>query len=286
VLSLITCLLVAPMCLQQDLSGFRHFSYVGVASCVLIVTFMLLRVFDGTYASGGMYAQENEQMKEAKSVSFWNLDVGSCVLIASLSLSYTAHATAPQFASQLKAFSKSRFGSLVFWSYAISSVIYLTAMYAGFLLFGFSSKGDVLENFSPADRFASVAQFLIGFSVLGSTPIFFNSFREAVASRLDGLMEINFSALTLILLFMLTVISAFVTDVGFIVPMIGSATDGPLKFFLPPLVLWKLREGNPNVGGFGHAVVVLNYFLFGFGIFLTTFGAYMTYLNTYTTSLN
>jgi len=281
----ITTTVLGPLCLQRDLHGLRHSSYLGVAAVIYITLFMLLRYLDGSYLPGGeYYAEQKDTSESGSNPSTWSFGLGSAVLVSMLTTSFTAHQNAPQFSSQLENFTNFRFGIVVFAAFSLSAILYMLVMFAGFCTFGMHSEGLVLDNFSEKDTLATIARFATGISVLCSAPLVFAAFRESVSNCLQGRIDLNFHSLSIILLALVTGLSLFFSDVGFIVSMIGSLCDGPLMFILPSMVYVKVMEQYPKYRK-GSLTKTTNYCLIGFGIFLTVFAPVISVLNTYTTLL-
>lgn len=133
------------------------------------------------------------------------------------------HYNSPRFYCELRNATLSKFTNVVSGSFGASALIYITIAAAGFLTFGGSCDGYVLNNYSPQDPLATLCRIAIAFSVLMTYPICFIGFRDGVID----MMADHFSSetrssdsflntLTLLLLAMITATACFVTDFGVI----------------------------------------------------------------------
>jgi hypothetical protein len=124
-------------------------------------------------------------------------------------------------------------------SYGISSLIYITTMVFGVLLFGSRSSSFALNSFSHRDPLANVARLAFGTSVLASFPLIFLSVRTWLLSQVkrifpdmkDGIKPIAFVALSWIAL-----LATKFTDIGIIGSLSGGIFGSSMMFIFPPIM--------------------------------------------------
>lgn len=133
------------------------------------------------------------------------------------------HYNAPRFFCELRNATLSKFTNVVSGSFGASALIYITIAGAGFLTFGGSCDGYVLNNYSPHDPLATLCRIAIALSVLMTYPICFIGFRDGVIDMLADYVSSErrnsdtfLNGLTLLLLACITVTACFVTDFGVI----------------------------------------------------------------------
>lgn len=94
--------------------------------------------------------------------------------------SYIAHYNAPQFYAELKNATIPRFNSVVGGAFFSSIIFFIFIMCVGFLTFGGSTAGFVLNNYAGGDGLATLARFAIGLALLTGYPFTFSALREGV----------------------------------------------------------------------------------------------------------
>lgn len=110
----------------------------------------------------------------------------------------------------------------------------------GFLTFGASSEGFILNNYSTNDPLMSASRVAVALSTLLIYPIAFIGFRDGVmdifhvpiASQTDS----SINLLTVFLLSLLTVTAVFVTDLGLINAVAGGALATCVCIIFPTLM--------------------------------------------------
>ena len=143
------------------------------------------------------------------------------------------HYNASRFYCELRDATLAKFTTVVSGSFGTSALIYITIASAGFLTFGGSCDGYVLNNYSPLDPLATLCRMAIAFSVLMTYPICFIGFRDGVVDMLADYLKSEtrssdtfLNGLTLVLLAMITLTACFVTDFG-VINALGTCMNTP-----------------------------------------------------------
>ena len=85
-----------------------------------------------------------------------------------LSTAYIAHFNAPKFYRELKNNTMPRFNKVVTSSFGISVAIYAIISCLGFLTFGSSANGLILNNYATQDLLISLSRFAVAISLVFS----------------------------------------------------------------------------------------------------------------------
>ena len=169
----------------------------------------------------------------------YSLNQSIFVLLSMLSTSYIAHYNAPKFYNELKDKSLPRFNTVVNLAFGVSIALFVFMMGTGFLTFGGTSAGFVLNNYAGADRLISLARLAIGLALLTGYPFTFSAFRDGILdlSKVDPVKRAQVTRpLTTGLLSLVTVLALFLQDVGFVVSVSGALFGSLLMFVVPSLM--------------------------------------------------
>jgi amino acid permease len=245
--SRVTCLIVLtvfvllPLCLMKDLNALSPFSALGVASVGVVMVAMIIRCLDGTYQPGGkFYADLGPDVRPSfgDDAELWSTKV--LPFVCMVFQSYVMHYNTPRFFFELKDATVPRFREAVFYSFGISSTIYIVIAGAGFLTFGGNSSSYILRNYSPADPLANLSRVGIFFSTLLIYPLAFFGVR-------DGLLDVfqvpqylqterNMNLFKVLVLTVLTIGALLFHDLGLINAVGGGALATFLCFVFPALM--------------------------------------------------
>lgn len=117
---------------------------------------------------------------------------------------------------------------------------YITAI--GFLTFGKSSNGLILNNYSSNDKLISAARVAVAISLVFSYPLAFVGMRDGILDLIQVPIEkrttTKLNVLTIILLSTLTVLACTLTDVSFVLAF-GGATLGNALTYLYPALMYR-----------------------------------------------
>ena len=153
----------------RTLTHILHSSLVGIAGMLYTTVAMAIRYFGGTYAlPSGKFLDAVMTLpvfgtKGANSV----LDPKALILMCMLSNAYIAHFNAPKFFYELKDRTLGRFNQVVGWSFGASVILYSIISGLGFLTFGASSNGLILNNYSTKDVLMGFSRVAVALSVIG-----------------------------------------------------------------------------------------------------------------------
>jgi amino acid permease len=182
------------------------------------------------------------------------MNTGFFQFLAMASSAYVAHYNAPKIWSELMDPSKERYNLIVNRSFTIAAALYISLMAFGYLTFGASSSGLILNNYAAPDMLAAFARFATGFGVLCGYPLSFLALRDNIMD-LFGVKEsadrekLRLPA-TLALLTIITAAAANVRNVGVVVGMSGALIGTLLIFILPAMMnLQNSRFGLDWVAG-------------------------------------
>jgi len=306
----ITLVVLVPLCLLRDLSALSSSSLIGLVAVLYTAVFIGLRLFDGSYASGGQFL---EGLDEAVKPSFkegstiLSLGLGSTVLLNMLATAYMAHPNGVKFYNELKNRSFARFGVVVYGSMALAGALYLFVMLAGFQTFGMNSQGLILNNYHGSeDILATVGRLATGVSILTSYPFAFVALRSSFVSILksarapekaqnqkslleklgDKVATIDTSSkvwttVTLLLMGLTTLVGAATKDVGLVVSLLGSLLGAGIIFSMPTAMYLSVLRSDKTISRSKSEVIALHLFVLLGGI-LAIMGTVVTLLDSFT----
>jgi amino acid permease len=100
------------------------------------------------------------------------------ILICMLNEAFVAHYNAPRFYTELKNNTIERYATMVALSFGVSGTIYLLVMVFGFLTFGASCDGYILNNYSNNDPLATVCRLCVAGALICTYPVVFVGVRD------------------------------------------------------------------------------------------------------------
>jgi len=173
----ITSLVLYPLCNLKSLAALSPVSMIGCAGMVLTSIFMVIRALPiSPYAAAGSAFLNSIPVSSQPSFGLIGNAAFSpsiLVLVAACATSLLVHFSAHDFCDDLKDNTPQRFKKLVTMGFSLTVLMSVIMMGAGFLTFGGSCQGMVLNNYSPKDIGATVSRFIIAVSLVGSYPILF-----------------------------------------------------------------------------------------------------------------
>lgn len=249
VLVVIVVVILAPLCLQRDLSILSYTSLFGILCEFSVLVFMQYRFLDGSYAPNGQYYQiipsENRvDFGEPNYPHEWNVTLTTFVLLASLSTAFIAHYNAPKFYIQMRRRSPRRFTRVVAVAFAIAFGIFVWAMSVGYLTFGAHANGNILNNYSDTDPGAAMARIAIGFAVMFGFPLSFTALRDSTISTFNLRPEKkrHFLLVTVLLLVVITACGAYLDDLGLLNALGGAIFGSFITLIFPALLMFFLAQ--------------------------------------------
>jgi len=153
-----------------------------------------------------------------------------------------SHFNAPKFYNELKDNTITRFNTLVGSSFAISILTFILMTAFGFLTFGSSSSGLILNNYSNKDTLIGLSRVAVAISLVFSYPLAFAGFRDGVLDlakvpvekRSNGLLN----KVTVACLSFITGLALVVKDVSFVLSF-GGATLGNALIYVYPALMFR-----------------------------------------------
>merc|ERR1712028_188132 len=106
------------------------------------------------------------------------LSPNALILVCMLSTAYMAHFNAPKFYLELKNNTLPRFNSVVKYGFGISIALMGFITMVGFLTFGESCDGLVLNNYAGSDLWMGLSRIAVAISLVFSYPLAFTGCRE------------------------------------------------------------------------------------------------------------
>ena len=231
----VSVFILLPLCtFIQDLKTLAPFSFLGLIGMIITIVSMILRCVDGTYATTTMSNNNHNH----------HYDINMCggmILACTLATAFVAHYNAPRFFVELDNACAKRFNQVVIWSYGVSLVTFLIVAYTGFLTFGVSSKGFILNNYSSNDPYITTSRIAVAASIALTYPLPFFGLRDGVLDimRLDLFQEYNDITIKLIsvgLLTAITIIAYFVNDVAIVLSVGGGTFSTIISSVIPTLM--------------------------------------------------
>jgi len=186
-------------------------------------------------------------------------DPGFAVLLSILATAYLAHYNAPMFYEQLAPDPETgkkdgRFFLVSMLGFGIAGLIFSAVMVGGFLTFGKSSMGLILNNYAATDTLAVLARAAIALSLITGYPLVFLSLKKQVVD-LVGEAGQQFSTekprlLTIGLLSCITLIALSLRNLGKLAAFAGACFGSFLIYVAPALMmLGAQRRGLAKAAG-------------------------------------
>jgi len=288
VILLMTGVVLYPLCSMKSLAPLAKFSLLGVLSNFYICTFVVLRCLDGSYQKGGsmLAAAPAAPRFDVVSGGAWHAAAspGLTVLLSILATAFLAHYNAPLFLEQLAPDPKTgkkdrRFVMVSVMGFCLAGLIFSLVMVGGFLTFGSSCMGLILNNYAATDSLALLARAAIVLSLVTAYPLVFLSLRKQVLEIL-GQTGTDFAnkrprAMTLLLLAGVTAVALRLRNLGIVAALAGASLGTFLVYVAPALmVMGAQRQGlaaKPQ-GVSGHLARVVQLFLVPLGLGLGVIG--------------
>jgi amino acid permease len=153
------------------------------------------------------------------------------------------HYNSPRFYTELRNATILRFTIAVTVAFGLSAALYTAIASAGFLTFGGNSDSYILNNYSPHDPLATLCRVAVALSTVTIFPIAFIGFRDGVLDALHIPPREQtgriLNMLTLVLLSLITLIAAVVSDLGLINAVAGGTIAVLVVFALPAMMYRK-----------------------------------------------
>ncbi|CAE6959145.1 AVT2 [Symbiodinium natans] len=249
----ITAVVLFPLCSLKSLAPLAKFSLLGVLSNFYICTFVVLRCLDHSYQKGGaLLAAAPAAPKFDMAAGAWHahLGPGLSVLLSILATAFLAHYNAPLFLEQLAPDPKTgkkdkRFVVVSVLGFCTAGLIFSLVMVGGFLTFGSSCMGLILNNYAAMDSLALLARAAIVLSLVTAYPLVFLSLRKQVLEILgdkgDDLAQ-RPRLMTISLLAGITAVALKLRNLGVVAALAGASLGTFLVYVAPALMVMGARR--------------------------------------------
>eukprot|EP01039_Chlorochromonas_danica_P000091 gene92-98_t len=236
-LLILTISVLLPLSLLRKLDALKYTSILGLLGTLYTAGFMTKRFYDGSYRKGGEFFEELETKPYFDSRPLLWSDPRLFVLISMISTSYVAHYSAPKYFAELKNATVGRFQTVTALAFAVAVIVNVAIAALGFLSFGGSTLGLVLNNYSSRDQLATAGRVAIALGLLCSYPLAFAVLRDSVLETLPlSLRSRLFYPLIVGLLAIISFFAFSFKDVGKVVSFSG-ALIGSLFIYIIPAAL-------------------------------------------------
>mmetsp|Transcript_14079 Transcript_14079/g.18363 ORF Transcript_14079/g.18363 Transcript_14079/m.18363 type:complete len:503 (-) Transcript_14079:235-1743(-) len=256
-LLLVTSVALLPLCLMKNIQALAPFSVLGTLSVLLTAVGMIWRCVDGSYRPGGTYYYNNNLEEDSNNhSSISNTNMGRPLfgtryepwsfkvlpLACMIFEAYVMHYNSPRFYRELSHKSIGRYTACIGGSFGFSAMIYVAIASAGFLTFGGNADNYILNSYSTRDPVATACRLFIGISILTIYPIAFIGFRDALLDVMRVPIEQQtaryLNILTVVMLSLITLTAAFVTDLG-VINAVGGGTVAVAMVAVFPFLMFQ-----------------------------------------------
>eukprot|EP00804_Cyclotella_cryptica_P013607 CCRYP_012954-RA/>CCRYP_012954-RA protein AED:0.00 eAED:0.00 QI:578/0/0.5/1/0/0.5/2/337/400 len=285
---------VYPLCTLKSLAALKPVSIIGNIGLLTTALVMTIRALPGgAYSAASSATNYLATLPLTLHPSFGVIGLrklsSTLVLSSMAATAFLVHMAGPEFYQTLEKRSIKRFGVLS--TLGFSSVLALSAymMCVGFLTFGGSCKGMILNNYSTLDPGATLCRFLMGIALLGSYAFIGNvmksSFNQLIYKGKEITDEIQ-KKTTQALVGTITALALVLNDAGFVVSFTGALLGSALIYIIPPLLFLKSTKRRIDNGSLASTSTLKierfwNRFLIVLGVFLALAGGSMTVVNSF-----
>lgn len=186
----------------------------------------------------------------------------SSVLVGMAATSYLGHFSAPSFYGSLRQKNRSpekipsardldAFNRVTFLGFAFATLLNCLVMSFGFLTFGGSSSGVILNNFSIHDPGASFCRVLMAVCVIGGYPFLISSVAKEFLELRKGhggeqSSRRSEKSVTFWALLLLAAVSLVMKDAGFVIGFSGAVMGSFIVYIFPALLTLSLSGKQHN----------------------------------------
>mmetsp|Transcript_9563 Transcript_9563/g.19477 ORF Transcript_9563/g.19477 Transcript_9563/m.19477 type:complete len:491 (-) Transcript_9563:57-1529(-) len=241
----ITGAVLLPLCLMKNLASLAPFSLLGIAGMGFTTFAMFVRYIGGSYAvpTGKFVGDLAPSLVPSFGTAGASaaLTPPAAILLCMLSTAYLAHYNAPKYFSELRNNTVPRFNKMVSYSFFIAISFFAAVTSIGFLTFGASSNGFILNNYSTKDQLATISRIAVAVSIVFSYPLTFVGIREGIMDLakvpVDKRTRLS-TPLSIVILAAVTGAALTIKDLSFILSF-GGATLGNAIVFLFPVIMFN-----------------------------------------------
>jgi len=168
----VTVGVLLPLCLKKNLKSLAPFSLAGVLGMGYTALAMTLRYLDGTYSmpEGSLATLVSPELQPAFGDKGWQsvFTPDALILVCMLSTAFMAHWNSSKFYLELKNNTMPRFHTVVAFSFGISIILMALITALGYLTFGKTCSGLVLNNYATSDKWMSGSRIAVAISLVFS----------------------------------------------------------------------------------------------------------------------
>jgi len=228
----LTLAILLPLCWMKNLASLAPFSLVGILGMAYTAVAMTIRYLDGSYGVGGALSEQvAEHLRPAFGDAGWKsvMQPNSLLLVCMLSTAYMAHFFAPKVYQELQNNTLPRFYAVVGSTFGISISLmgFITAI--GFLTFGSSASGVILNNYASKDMLMSLSKIAVAVSLVFSYPLMFQGCRDGILDLLKVSPEKRSNSFlnitTVCMLATITLLAAVLKDVSLVIALGGGKSS-------------------------------------------------------------
>ena len=245
-----TATILLPLCLLKDLKSLAPFSLLGICGTGFTAGAMGYRYLAGDYAlPAGRFLKDLPATALPKFGSRGMLAARSpqtFILLSMLSTAFLAHYNSPKYYVELKDNTVKRFNTVVASAFGIAILLFAGITSVGFLTFGASSGGFILNNYSTKDQLATLCRVAIAVSLVFSYPLAFVGIREGLfdlASVPSSSRSAKVPSLSLLVLSVVTALAWKIRELSFVLSF-GGATLGNAIVFVFPALMFRAAVKN------------------------------------------
>lgn len=280
-LGIFTVFPLLPLCMLRDLSALAPTSFVAMLVVVYTTWMMCYRAIDGSYADGGTFYASLPEKPDIPSGHLWTVGPESLVLVNFLAMAFLTHYNACKYYRELAKHTPGRMKRVTATGMGITSAFYVVTSVAGYMTFGSTTQGVILENYHKSDTLANIARVGMGFSIICSFPLMFSGLREATIElitmvRPTAQHKLHLiwcqNLLSLALLLVLTICAGIFVDAGLVVGLVG-AICGSAVIYVIPCLLYQAAMGQHLMPEKHRREILFNRCVVGMGVVLGVLGA-------------
>lgn len=235
----IAALMCFPLSLLRSLNALRFTSLLSIAC----ITYTVVAVFY-TFAFEHRFHVDD-------TVIIASLQPDCLGALPLMSVSLTGHYNAPTLYKELSERSEARFGVVVNLSLAICLACYLVMAFSGYLAFGASVDGNILNNLVVGSGVAIAARLALLVTIITSYPLVFNAMRSAVHELYRGASgsSVELSSglafvYSVVFVALHVVIALLVPQVAVVLGYNGSIFGTAIVYILPAVMVIRLSRGS------------------------------------------
>ena len=175
------------------------------------------------------------------------------------------------------------FNKVIKNAFSIAFASFVIIMSMGFLTFGGTTAGFVLNNYAGNDILATFARLAVGLALLTGYPFTFTAMRDGIfdlAKAGDEARAKWSKPLNLGLISIVTVLAILLKDVGFVVSLSGALFGTTLMFMVPSYMnICNVKKGVGAARSKSKTEVMFNYFTLVLGTAMGALGVGISVLS-------